>query len=204
MYTLGIDVGSASSKAVILGDDKQVVASAVIQSGTGTSGPGRVSEKDMDYIVATGYGRFSVPFADKQMSEITCHAKGIHHLIPDARTIIDIGGQDAKAIRLDHKGNILKFVMNDKCAAGTGRFLDVMSRVLEIGLQEIQGRLSGKCQQYVYSLCRIRGYLTIIKGGVEGKYCSRCTQIHCQQSLLFGLQSGNRGKSCDVRGGCTG
>ena len=111
MYTLGIDVGSASSKAVILEDGKRVAASAVIQSGTGTSGPGRVmelvfdgldiSQKDMDYIVATGYGRFAVPFANKQMSEITCHAKGIHHLIPDARTIIDIGGQDAKAIRYE-------------------------------------------------------------------------------------------------------
>ena len=98
MYTLGIDVGSASSKAVILEDGKRVAASAVIQSGTGTSGPGRVmelvfdgldiSQKDMDYIVATGYGRFAVPFANKQMSEITCHAKGIHHLIPDARTIM--------------------------------------------------------------------------------------------------------------------
>ena len=94
MYTLGIDVGSASSKAVILEDGKRVAASAGIQSGTGTSGPGRVmelvfdgldiSQKDMDYIVATGYGRFAVPFANKQMSEITCHAKGFHHLIPDA------------------------------------------------------------------------------------------------------------------------
>ena len=113
MYTLGIDVGSASSKAVILGDDKQVVASAVIQSGTGTSGPGRVmelvfdgldiSQKDMDYIVATGYGRFAVPFANKQMSEITCHAKGIHHLIPDARTIM-ITPWEKKIIKDIEKG----------------------------------------------------------------------------------------------------
>ena len=166
MYTLGIDVGSASSKAVILEDGKRVAASAVIQSGTGTSGPGRVmelvfdgldiSQKDMDYIVATGYGRFAVPFANKQMSEITCHTKGIHHLIPDARTIIDIGGQDAKAIRLDHKGNILKFVMNDKCAAGTGRFLDVMSRVLEIGLQEMgDAHFKADCPANVSSTCTV-------------------------------------------------
>ena len=128
MYTLGIDIGSASSKAVILKDGTDVVASAVVQVGTGTSGPGRVLEEvfsnvdltqeDMDYTVATGYGRFSVENADKQLSEITCHAKGIFHLVPSARTIIDIGGQDAKAIQLDAKGNIKKFVMNDKCAAG--------------------------------------------------------------------------------------
>ena len=92
MYTLGIDIGSASSKAVILKDGTDVVASAVVQVGTGTSGPGRVLEEvfsnvdltqeDMDYTVATGYGRFSVENADKQLSEITCHAKGIFHLVP--------------------------------------------------------------------------------------------------------------------------
>lgn len=152
MYTLGIDIGSASSKAVILKDGTDVVASAVVQVGTGTSGPGRVLEEvfsnvdltqeDMDYTVATGYGRFSVENADKQLSEITCHAKGIFHLVPSARTIIDIGGQDAKAIQLDNKGNILKFVMNDKCAAGTGRFLDVMSRVLEVPLDQMEKSIS--------------------------------------------------------------
>ena len=147
MYTLGIDIGSASSKAVILKDGAEITASAVIQAGTGTSGPGRVMDElfrnidlepqDMDFTVATGYGRFSVENADKQISEITCHAKGIYYLIPEARTIIDIGGQDAKAIQLDAKGNIQKFVMNDKCAAGTGRFLDVMARVLEIPLKAV-------------------------------------------------------------------
>ena len=147
MYTLGIDIGSASSKAVILKDGTDVVASAVVQVGTGTSGPGRVLEEvfsnvdltqeDMDYTVATGYGRFSVENADKQLSEITCHAKGIFHLVPSARTIIDIGGQDAKAIRLDSKGGIRQFFMNDKCAAGTGRFLEVMARVLETTLDQM-------------------------------------------------------------------
>ena len=132
---------------MILKDGTDVVASAVVQVGTGTSGPGRVLEEvfsnvdltqeDMDYTVATGYGRFSVENADKQLSEITCHAKGIFHLVPSVRTIIDIGGQDAKAIQLDAKGNIQKFVMNDKCAAGTGRFLDVMSRVLEVPLDQM-------------------------------------------------------------------
>ena len=147
MYTLGIDVGSASSKAVILKDGKDVVAAEVVQVGTGSSGPQRALDKafeasglkkeDISYTVATGYGRFNFPDADKQISEISCHAKGIYFLVPTARTIIDIGGQDAKAIRLDDKGGIKQFFMNDKCAAGTGRFLEVMARVLETTLDEM-------------------------------------------------------------------
>lgn len=147
MYTLGIDVGSASSKALILKDGKDIVAAEVVQVGTGSSGPQRALEKafevsglnkeDISYTVATGYGRFNYPDADKQISEISCHAKGIYFLVPTARTIIDIGGQDAKAIRLDDKGGIKQFFMNDKCAAGTGRFLEVMARVLETTLDEM-------------------------------------------------------------------
>ena len=144
MLTLGIDVGSASSKAVILCDGETIVSQAVVQAGTGTSGPNRVlnavfgdtglSLDDIEATVATGYGRFSVSFADKQISEITCHAKGVYWLCPEARTIIDIGGQDVKSISLNESGNVKKFFMNDKCAAGTGRFLEVMARVLEVGL----------------------------------------------------------------------
>lgn len=150
MYTLGIDVGSASSKAVILKDGKDVVASAVIQAGTGSSGPGRVIEAifeksgmkkdDIAFTVATGYGRFAIEGADKQISEITCHGRAIAHLCPNAHTIIDIGGQDAKAIALDDRGGIMKFFMNDKCAAGTGRFLEVMARVLEVDLTDLEKR----------------------------------------------------------------
>ena len=200
MYTLGIDVGSASSKAVILEDGKRVAASAVIQSGTGTSGPGRVmelvfdgldiSQKDMDYIVATGYGRFAVPFANKQMSEITCQAKGIHHLIPDARTIIDIGGQDAKAIRLDHKGNILKFVMNDKCAAGTGRFLDVMSRVLEIGLQEMgDAHFKADCPANVSSTCTVFA---------ESEVISQLSKGVSKENIAAGVHRSIASKACSL------
>lgn len=148
MYTMGVDVGSASSKVVILKDGKDVVAAEVVQVGTGSSGPQRALEQaykvsgltreDISYLVVTGYGRFAFEGADKQISEISCHAKGIYHLIPTARTIIDIGGQDAKAIRLDSKGGIRQFFMNDKCAAGTGRFLEVMARVLETTLDQWQ------------------------------------------------------------------
>ena len=147
MYTLGIDVGSASSKAVILKDGTEVVVAKVVQIGTGSTGPKEVlrlafeesglTMDDIAYTVATGYGRFAFKDADKQISEISCHAKGIYHLVPTARTIIDIGGQDAKAIKLDSKGGIKQFFMNDKCAAGTGRFLEVMSRVLETSLDKM-------------------------------------------------------------------
>lgn len=149
MYTMGIDVGSASSKVVILKDGKDVVASEVVQVGTGSTGPKKamdaafeasgLTQEDISFTVATGYGRFSLDNADKQVSEISCHAKGIYFLVPTARTIIDIGGQDAKAIRLDNKGGIQQFFMNDKCAAGTGRFIEVMARVLETTLDEMAG-----------------------------------------------------------------
>lgn len=146
-YTLGVDIGSASSKAVILNGDREVIASAVIQAGTGTSGPGRVMAEifstsglrrgDIDWVVATGYGRYQNELANSQVSEITCHAKGVHYLFPSARTILDIGGQDAKAISINENGRVLRFFMNEKCAAGTGRFLEVMSRILEIPLSDM-------------------------------------------------------------------
>ncbi len=95
----------------------------------------------LDFIVATGYGRINVPFADKQITEITCHARGIRALFPQARTIIDIGGQDSKGIKLDSEGKVANFVMNDKCAAGTGRFLEVIAETLGIKLTDM-GELS--------------------------------------------------------------
>ncbi|MBR0600093.1 acyl-CoA dehydratase activase [Sinanaerobacter chloroacetimidivorans] len=148
MYTMGVDIGSASSKAVILKDGKEIIATAVLQVGTGTTGPKKVIDNalakagltldEMDNVVATGYGRFMLEEANQQFSEISCHAKGNFFQIPSTRTIIDIGGQDAKVIKLDSKGSVTQFFMNDKCAAGTGRFLEVMSRILEVGLDEME------------------------------------------------------------------
>ena len=147
MYTLGIDVGSTSSKAVILKNGKELVSHAVIPLGTGTVGPEQVYQQvflnttlsisDIAWTVATGYGRLNCSYANQQISELSCHAKGIHFLIPDVRTIIDIGGQDAKAIRVDSNGQLINFQMNDKCAAGTGRFLEVMSRVMGLEVAEL-------------------------------------------------------------------
>ncbi|MGI6751611.1 MAG: acyl-CoA dehydratase activase [Anaerovoracaceae bacterium] len=148
-YTLGIDVGSTSSKCVVMEDGIKIAAKSLIAFGAGTSGPDRsiemVLEKanlnipEMCGILATGYGRKSVEIANWEMSELSCHAKGANYLFPQARTVIDIGGQDAKVLRIGGNGMMENFVMNDKCAAGTGRFLDVMARILELDVSELEG-----------------------------------------------------------------
>ena len=147
IYTLGIDVGSTASKCIILKDGTEIVGKSLIDVGAGTSGPARAIEaafascgmkaSDMDYTLATGYGRNSLDnIADSQMSELSCHAKGAAFLFPDVRTVIDIGGQDVKALHIEN-GAMVNFQMNDKCAAGTGRFLDVMAKVLEVEVNDL-------------------------------------------------------------------
>lgn len=147
-YTLGIDIGSTTSKGVILKEGREIVSSAIITAGTGTSGPAQVRDlvlehaglgmKDMACTIATGYGRKTFSEADYQLSELSCHAKGTRYLFPEARTVIDIGGQDAKVLALDEQGRMTNFIMNDKCAAGTGRFLDVMALVLQMDVGELE------------------------------------------------------------------
>jgi predicted CoA-substrate-specific enzyme activase len=102
----------------------------------------------LDFIVSTGYGRINVPFNDKQITEITCHSRSIRALFPTVRIIIDIGGQDSKGIKLNSEGKVMNFIMNDKCAAGTGRFLEVIAETLGIKLTEM-GELSLKAKEYV-------------------------------------------------------
>ena len=153
IYTLGIDIGSTASKCVMLKNGAEIVAKSLISVGAGTSGPQRAIEEvlaaagmkreDMDYVLATGYGRNSLEnIADKQMSELSCHARGAYFLFPKVRTVIDIGGQDVKILHVEN-GNLVNFQMNDKCAAGTGRFLDVMARVLEVKVADL-GTLSAQ------------------------------------------------------------
>jgi len=147
IFTLGIDIGSSSSKAVVLENGEKIAAKAVIGFGTGTSGPERVLAEiaaqcgmkleDMDRVIVTGYGRSSFSEAHRQISELSCHAKGVKRLVPTAGTIIDIGGQDVKSINVAPDGSVLKFFMNDKCAAGTGRFLEVMARILETDVSSL-------------------------------------------------------------------
>lgn len=144
---LGIDIGSSSTKAAILDEKKKLIAVSVINLGTGTNAyedvvkdvmkQAEITAGDIKYTVVTGYGRVNFEDADKQITEITCHAKGVNYLMGDGRTIIDIGGQDAKVIKLGQEGQVINFVMNEKCAAGTGRFLEVMARVLGCSLSDL-------------------------------------------------------------------
>lgn len=143
----GIDVGSLSAEAVLL-EAGRVVNFSIIPTGVDSR---KAAEKaltaamesaglqfdDLAVIVATGYGRISIPFAHKRITEITCHGRGAFYLDPAVRTVIDIGGQDSKVIRLNQQGKVLDFAMNDKCAAGTGRFLEVMATALEVELENL-------------------------------------------------------------------
>lgn len=170
----GFDVGSLTTKAVIL-ENKKIVGSAIIKSGPKpVESAARVMEKlldgtvftqtDITKIVGTGYGREKIPFIDKAVSEISCHGKGAQWLLPSARTIIDIGGQDCKVIKLDKDGNLIKFITNDKCASGTGRFLDVMAKVMNIEASDL-GKLSAKATEPITfaSMCTVWAQADVIK-----------------------------------------
>ena len=162
---MGIDVGSTASKCVIMKDGQEIVAKSLVPVGTGTSGPARaiaevldnakMTREQMDFVLATGYGRNSLDgLADLQMSELSCHAKGATYLFPDVHTVVDIGGQDVKVIEIEN-GMMKNFVMNDKCAAGTGRFLDVMARVLEVRVEDL-GDLGDKSTKEI-GISSVRG-----------------------------------------------
>ena len=146
LYTLGIDVGSTTSKCVVLKDGKEIVGKALVEAGTGTNGPEKVMKalydtmeiqrSQIQYSVATGYGRQAEGIADSDMSELSCHAKGAQFLLKGVKTVIDIGGQDIKVLGIDN-GMLVSFQMNDKCAAGTGRFLELMAKVLQVEVDEL-------------------------------------------------------------------
>ena len=166
MITVGIDVGSISAKAALI-EDNRIVGSRLILTGYNARNAGKavfneplaelkMEDQQVDRIVATGYGRNSVDVADNTVTEITCHGAGAHFQDPEVRTIIDIGGQDSKAIALDNSGRVKDFAMNDKCAAGTGRFLEVMARALEVDLDAF-GEISLTADQpsAISSLCTV-------------------------------------------------
>jgi (R)-2-hydroxyacyl-CoA dehydratese activating ATPase len=163
-YFAGIDIGSTMTKAIILnhgiraqvigptGPEHRHLANKVMEEALGRAG---IDFADVAYVVATGYGRINVPFADKQITEISCHARGVLHLFPSVGTVIDIGGQDAKGIKILN-GKVADFVMNDKCAAGTGRFLEVIAQTLGVPLDQM-GELSLRAETKVKisSICTI-------------------------------------------------
>lgn len=150
-YFAGIDSGSTSTDVVILDKNREIVTGIILPTGAGAAigaeralnealnGVG-LNREDIDALVTTGYGRSAIETGDKSITEITCHARGAHYLDPSVRTVVDIGGQDSKVIRIDETGAVVNFVMNDKCAAGTGRFLEMMARTMEMSLEDLSGR----------------------------------------------------------------
>jgi predicted CoA-substrate-specific enzyme activase len=180
MYVLGIDIGSAATKGVILENGDRIVSAVKVNMGTGTSGTKRLLDEilqqnslrleDFSYVVATGYGRARFEHSHKQISELSCHAKGVDWLIPGTRTIIDIGGQDAKTIKLSPNGKMVNFVMNEKCAAGTGRFLDVMAGVLETTVDQLGELDSGATEELtISSTCTVFAESEVISLLSNGK-----------------------------------
>lgn len=178
MY-LGIDIGSSSSKAAILDENKNLRSVKAVNRGTGTDGVNAVlsqafaeagiAREDIRFAVVTGYGRITYQGADKQITEISCHAKGIDHLTEGVATVIDIGGQDAKVIRISD-GKMENFTMNEKCASGTGRFLEVMARVLgcELGQLSKLADLATK-EVSISSICTVFAESEVISNLAAGE-----------------------------------
>ena len=182
MPTVGVDIGSLATKAVVVNHDGQMLSYHIQRTGArpGQAGVACMREAlsgaglalpDVRFVVSTGYGRERVDFSDLTITEISCHAKGIHFLFPEVRTVIDIGGQDSKVITVDEMGQPLRFVMNDKCAAGTGRFIEVMAGALEVELSEI-GNLSLRSQEEVQvsAMCTVFAeseVISLVASGAE-------------------------------------
>jgi len=179
MIVAGCDIGSLTGKFVVMRDG-EMVSSAIVQNSTRPDKTARrvmgeamantyIQEQDIQYLIFTGYGRAKVTWADANVSEITCHAKGVHWLIPTTHTVIDIGGQDCKVISLNSSGKVCNFAMNDKCAAGTGRFLENMARALELGLEEMGPlALEGTSPAVISSQCSVFAESEVITLLAEG------------------------------------
>lgn len=223
----GIDSGSTSTDVVIIDRDKNIIAQSILPTGAGAAaGADRalgealaqagLSRSDINATVTTGYGRTAIKLGDQSITEITCHAKGAYFLDPSVRTIIDIGGQDSKVIRLDENGNVTNFVMNDKCAAGTGRFLELMARTLELSLDDMSRLgLEWKEDVTISSMCTVfaesevvsliaenRTPADIIHGlnrSVATKTCALCRRVGGEESyMMTGGVSKNRGVVSEI------
>ena len=166
MICAGIDAGSRAIKILLIdAENMKVVAKGLADQGVEQDKlaselfervlkNGGISRKDIAAIVATGYGRSAISIADTTITEITCHAAGVHHLVPEAMTVIDIGGQDSKLLRLDTSGRVRDFAMNDRCAAGTGRFLEVVAQRLDTELKSLgQMAAASKNPAAISSMC---------------------------------------------------
>jgi benzoyl-CoA reductase subunit A len=190
--TCGIDVGSSSSQAVLLGDDDLLAYSSI---RTGSSSPNSaisalaaaingtgLKQSDIDFVVGTGYGRVNVPFANRTITEISCHARGAYYMASSVRTILDMGGQDCKVIHIDEQGKVIQFLMNDKCAAGAGRGMEVIADLLAVPITEV-GQLSLETDKEVppiLSTCVVFAKTEVIRLVHEGRSRSQMLAAYCE------------------------
>ena len=199
MYTLGIDIGSTTSKCAVLKDGKELVANSLQTGGLGTGGPEEalaqlwqtsgLTRADMACAFVTGYGRKNYEGADGEISELTAHALGGRFVFPDLRTVIDIGGQDAKVIALSPSGKMTNFVMNDKCAAGTGRFLDVMASILRLNVDDLDAEAAkAAAPAAISSTCTVFAESEVISQLAMGT--NKCDIIHGIHKSVAGRVSG--------------
>lgn len=200
-YFAGIDSGSTTTNMVVLDTDGAMVASAIVRTGPKAERGARealeavceqldATQQDFAAIMATGYGRDNIPFATNTKTEISCHAHGAHYLNPAIRTIVDIGGQDSKVICLDEAGEVSNFIMNDKCAAGTGRFLEMMARSLELDMDEISTRgLDWKHDLTISSMCSVFA---------ESEVISLIADNHSDNDIVHGLNKSIASKTASM------
>ncbi len=180
-YTAGVDVGSTQTKAVILNDQLEIVQRALIDTGANVTQAAQnafqqalsaagIGEQEVEFVIGTGYGRYKVTFGNKQITEISCHGRGAVHMFPKTQTVLDMGGQDSKAIRVNANGEIVDFCMNDKCAAGTGRFLGAAAMTLRIPLDELgQTALTGTKPVRISTTCTVFAESEILSWLGKGK-----------------------------------
>ena len=201
-FAAGVDVGSTQTKAVVMQESAGIVGRALTDTGANVikaaenafhlaCREARVDPRDVGFVVGTGYGRYKITFGNAQMTEISCHARGASYVFPSTRTVIDMGGQDAKAISIGVDGQVLDFVMNDKCAAGTGRFLanaaDVMGITLdEVGPWSLQGTRPVKLDDGMHGLRRIRHPLVPFNGQKATRHSAWSSPRNRQKNHLTG------------------
>jgi predicted CoA-substrate-specific enzyme activase len=192
IYAAGIDVGSTQTKGIIVNEQREIIARALGMTGANVTRAAEncfieslklagIERDAVRYVVGTGYGRYKVTFGDAQITEISCHARGAYHLFPNTKTVIDMGGQDAKGIRVGDGGEVKDFVMNDKCAAGTGRFLASAADALLLNLDDI-GEISLKARNPV----RLTTVCTVF---VESDIMSYLAQNKKVEDILGGVHS---------------
>lgn len=193
MLSLGIDSGSTTTKGVLF-DGTAIIRTLILPTSANPRDSiqkvfHELNRVPADYVVSTGYGRDLLETADKKITEITCHARGAAWLNPDIGAVIDIGGQDCKAILLDRDLNVVDFLMNDKCAAGTGRFIEVMMRTLEESLENMDKFVEGRIPVNISSMCTVFAESEIVsllaKGGQPGDIALGTIHSICRRTAYF-------------------